>query len=141
MATATNAPVTQALVQQAYAALGTGDPAVIREYWDEELQWLVPGQHQLAGLYRNLDEFLAFMGNVGRLSGGSFNMETLTITTNDEYSADVTHNTGRRAGDDPRTLDINVIHLLRWRNGKVIEGRGAIFGAGTEQFNAFWGAQ
>ena len=37
-----------------------------------------------------------------------------------------------------RKLDINVIHYLRWRDGKVIEGRGAIFGDGTAQYDAFW---
>jgi len=35
-------------------------------------------------------------------------------------------------------LDIDVIHYLIWRDGKVIEGRGAIFGDGTAQYDAFW---
>jgi hypothetical protein len=64
--------------------------------------------------------------------------------TSDDYSADVTHNLGYRAGYEdvgtvPYTkLDINVVHVLRWRNGQVIEGRGAIFGDGTTQYDQFW---
>jgi hypothetical protein len=66
--------------------------------------------------------------------------------TNDEYSADVTHNLGFRAGFDETTakvpftkLDINVVHVLRWENGKVVEGKGAIYGDGTTNFDQFWG--
>ncbi len=35
-------------------------------------------------------------------------------------------------------LDIDVVHVLRWRDGKVIEGRGAIFGDGTTEYDQFW---
>ncbi|MEJ7651977.1 MAG: hypothetical protein WKH64_00750 [Chloroflexia bacterium] len=31
------------------------------------------------------------------------------------------------------------MHVLRWRDGKVVEGRGAIFGDGTTQYDQFWG--
>ena len=78
------------------------------------------------------------MQEVGRLSGNSFYMDREAIMTSDNASADVTHNVGNRAGDVNRKLDINVIHYLRWRDGKVIEGRGAIFGDGTAQYDAFW---
>jgi hypothetical protein len=53
-------------------------------------------------------------------------------------SCDITHNLGRRAGQDERILDIDVVHFLRWRDGKVIEGRGAIFGDGTARYDEFW---
>jgi len=98
----------------------------------------VPGHNPLSGLKRGLDGFLGFMAEVGRLSGNSFNMERTAIMTSDDGSADVTHNVGNRAGDVNRKLDIDVIHYLRWRDGKVIEGRGAIFGDGTAQYDAFW---
>lgn len=131
--------VTPELVNQAYGALATGDRATIEQYWANDMVWLVPGHHQLAGSYRSLDEFLNFMGKVGGLTENSFRMDGVTVLTNDEYSADVTHNTGHRAGENGAKLDIDVIHLLRWRDGKVIEGRGAIFGDGTSLFNTFWG--
>ena len=78
------------------------------------------------------------MQEVGRLSGNSFHMDREAIMLSDDASADVTRNQGNRAEDPSRKLDINVIHYLRWRDGKVIEGRGAIFGDGTAQYDTFW---
>lgn len=136
--------VTPELVRKAYAALASGNLNQIKEYWAEDMNWLVPGHHPLAGWYHGRDAFLVFMSNVGQLTANSFNMEEITILTNDEYSADVTHNVGYRdgwleKGERPYSrLDINVVHVLRWRNGQVIEGKGAIFGDGTTQFDQFW---
>lgn len=137
-------PITPDLVGKAYAVLASGDLATIHQYWSQDLVWLVPGNHALAGTYRGLDAFLDFMRKTALLSNNSFRMDLITVLTNDEYSADVTHNLGFRTKTTEDTtspyskLDIDVIHLLRWRDGKVIEGRGAIFGDGTSRFNQFW---
>jgi ketosteroid isomerase-like protein len=139
------ANVTPELVGKAYTALASGDMAQIEQFWAEDMNWLVPGHNPLSGWYHGRQAFLDFMAEVGRLSNGSFNMESIAVMCSDEYSADVTHNVGYRAGYEgtgtvPYTkLDINVVHVLRWRDGKVIEGRGAIFGDGTNQYDQFWG--
>jgi len=136
--------VTPELVGKAYAALASGDMAQIEQYWAEDMIWLVPGHNPLSGLYHGRGGFLGFMAEVGRLSAGSFNMESVAVMAGGEYSADVTRNVGYRAGFEgkgtvPYTkLDINVVHVLRWRDGKVIEGRGAIFGDGTTEYDQFW---
>jgi ketosteroid isomerase-like protein len=138
------AQVTPELVGKAYAALASGDMAQIEQYWAEDMIWLVPGHNPLSGLYHGRDAFLGFMAEVGRQSASSFNMESVAVMASGEYSADVTHNVGYRAGFEgkgnvPYTkLDINVVHVLRWRDGKVIEGRGAIFGDGTTEYDLFW---
>jgi 4-oxalocrotonate tautomerase family enzyme len=137
-AAAAEGEVTQELVGQAYAALGTMDPAQVNKYWDEGVHWLVPGHNQLSGWYNGRDQFVGFMKKVGELSGGSFRMEPIAVMTGKDYSADVTHNIGNRAEDPKKILDINVVHVLHWRNGKVVEGRGAIFGDGTEKYDEFW---
>ena len=136
--------VTQELVGKAYEALGSGDQEKIAQYWSEDMVWIVPGHNPLSGVYNGRDAFLGFMGEVGKLSNNSFNMTAVAVMVSDEYSADVTHNVGYRAGhegtgDVPYTkLDIDVVHVLRWRDGKVIEGRGAIFGDGTTEYDQFW---
>ncbi len=132
------AQITREMVQQAYEALGSGDRERIRQHWADDMTWLVPGHNPLSGLKKGLDGFLGFMQEVGRLSANSFRMDWEAIMTGDDSSADVTHNVGNRAEDPNRILDISVIHFLRWRDGKVIEGRGAIFGDGTAQYDAFW---
>ena len=132
------AMITAEQVAAAYAALATGQREQIAQLWAEDMRWLVPGHNQLSGWKNNLDEFIAFMGTVGRLSDNSFRMDSMAVMTADNFSADVTRNTGNRAGQPDRRLDIDVIHWLTWRDGKVIEGRGAIFGDGTAQYDEFW---
>lgn len=130
--------VTSDLVRQAYAALATGDKSKIQQYWADDLKWLVPGHNNISGWKNNLDEFINFMATVGKLSDNSFQMVHSAIVTSGEYSADVSRNTGHRAGNTAKALDIDVIHCLRWRDGKVIEGKGAIFGDGTNDYDKFW---
>ena len=131
--------ITAEQVAAAYAALATGQRDQIARHFAEDLRWLAPGHNQVSGWKNNLDEFIEFMVTVGRLSDNSFRMDRAAVMTADNFSADVTRNTGHRAGEPNRRLDIDVIHWLTWRDGKVIEGRGAIFGDGTAQYDAFWG--
>jgi ketosteroid isomerase-like protein len=135
------AQLTPELVSAAYTALATGNKEEISKYWDEDMVWLVPGHNPLSGWYHGLDAFIGFMAKVGELSGGSFHMETITIMVNDEYSCDVTNNQGHRAGNPDLKLNIDVAHVLRWRDGKVIAGKGGIFGDGTDQYDHFWSAR
>src|SRR5436190_1619583 len=99
--------VTNEHVQNAYKALGEGNQDLIEQYWDENMVWLVPGHNQLSGWKYSRDEFLAFMGRVGDLSGNSFHMKQITIMTNGEYSTDVTNNTGTRANNPNKKLNID----------------------------------
>jgi hypothetical protein len=55
-----------------------------------------------------------------------------------DYSVDLTRNRGHRKGQPHKTMDIEVAHVLRWRNGKVIAGKGAIFGDGSAEYDQFW---
>jgi len=132
------ANIDQALVRAAYAALASGDEREIAKYWDENMVWLVPGHNPLSGWYHGRTAFINFMKRVGELSGGSFHMTTVTITTNEDYSTDITNNQGTRAGAPDVKLNIDVGHTLRWKNGKVVAGKGGIFGDGTDQYDHFW---
>lgn len=130
--------ITAQQVAAAYEALATGERDRLAEHWAEDMRWLVPGHNRLSGWKDDLDGFIGFMAEVGRLSDNSFRMDSIAVMFADDFSADVTHNLGNRAGEPDRILDIDVIHFLSWRDGKVIEGRGAIFGDGTAQYDAFW---
>jgi ketosteroid isomerase-like protein len=134
------AVVTPEHVGKAYAALASGDVNQIKEYWAEDMVWQVPGHNRLSGWHYGLDGFLAFMGEVGRLSDNSFNMEQIAgrVIVTGEYSADLTRNMGHRDGHPDKTMDIEVVHVLRWRDGKVVAGKGAIFGDGTTEYDQFW---
>jgi ketosteroid isomerase-like protein/phenylpyruvate tautomerase PptA (4-oxalocrotonate tautomerase family) len=125
-------------VGRAYDALATGDRAEMEKYWDQNLEWLVPGESRVSGTKKGLDDFLGFMKVVGELSGGSFEMTRTGIFLSGDQSIDLSHNTATRAGDSGRRLSIDVAHVLRWSEGRIVEGRGAIFGSGTTEFNNFW---
>lgn len=145
------ANVTVELVEKAYEVLATGERSKLAEVWAEDMNWLVPGHNTLSGWWHGLDGFISFFQEYMRLSAGSFNMTRTTgIMISDEHSADVTRNVGYRVGHEPKglmpgdgevpytKLDIDVVHVLRWRDGKVIEGKGAIFGDGTTEYDQFW---
>jgi len=125
-------------VRNAYAALASGSRDLCENYWDDDMVWEVPGHNQLSGWKYGLEQFLAFMAKVGELSGGSFKMTPITIMVNESYSCDVTNNQGVRANNPNKKLNIDVAHVLRWRNGKVVAGKGGIFGNGTAEYDEFW---
>jgi uncharacterized protein len=131
-------PLTPERVMAAYGAMAKPEREAWAEYWAEDMVWLVPGHNPLSGWKHGLDEFMGFMAQVGELSGGSFNMQVITVMVNEDYSCDVTNNQGHRAGDTSKKLNIDVAHVLRWRDGKVIAGKGGIFGDGTAMYDWFW---
>jgi len=132
------------MVQSAYQALGSGSISRISEYYHPDLRWLVPGNHPLAGWHEGRDAFLDMMKLARTLTDGSFLMDMAVIMTGDGFSADLCRNTATRPGSAADScspydrLDIDVLHLLKWRDGKVIEGRDALFGDEATNFSQFW---
>ena len=127
-------------VNEAYAALSSNDMGIIRQYWADDMVWQVPGHNELSGWYYSRDEFLAFMGKVAELSDNSFHMDPIAgrVLVTGEYSVDLTRNRGHRKGETEKTMDIEVAHVLRWKDGKVVAGKGAIFGDGATEYDQFW---
>ncbi|MEU6732095.1 nuclear transport factor 2 family protein [Streptomyces physcomitrii] len=138
--------LTVEIVRSAFEALGSGDRDRMLEFWDENVRFEIPGNHVQSGWHEGLDAFLGFLGTVGELSGGSYKAENLTITVNPEdgYSVDVNTNWALRAGapEDSTSpyhlLDVTAMHLLRWENGRIVEGRGVILGDGPSTSALWW---
>lgn len=138
------AEVTKEMVAGAYRALSTGLRDEIAKHYDEGVRWLVPGNHPLAGWYEGLDAFLDLMARAGKLTGGSFAMARLAILTGEDCSADLCRNTGTRQGAAEGSastydrLDAYVVHFMRWRDGRIVEGRDGLFGDDATAFSQFW---
>ncbi|GLX05321.1 nuclear transport factor 2 family protein [Microbispora sp. NBRC 16548] len=138
--------LTAARVYEAYDALMSGDLAKAEQYWDPAVRFLTPGHHPYAGWHEGLEAFVAFINKVHEVSGGTFTMDPVTVLVNDVdgYSVDVnrTYATRGHASSDSTSpfdrLEIEGLHLLKWENGRVVEGRGAIFGDGSTAFNMWW---
>lgn len=131
--------LTENRVTAAYAALATGDRTTIEEYWDPEVTWLAAGESRVSGLHVGLDDFLGFMRDMGEVTGGTLRAEPRGVLLGADTAVLLTHNTATRADDPSRTLDIDEVHLLRFRAGKIVEGKGALFGHGTTEFSRFVG--
>jgi ketosteroid isomerase-like protein len=133
-------------VLAAYDAMGTGDRKRMLEYWDPEVRWQTPGHHPFSGWHEGLDAFLAFNEIVEKASAGTFQAEIYAILVNDAagFSADASRTTARRAHAplDSRSpydwLEVEGIHLLRWRDGRIVEGRGTMLGDGSTNFSQWW---
>ena len=117
--------------------MASGDREKIRKYWADDMIWLVPDTIRSRAVNAAWMGFALYAGG-GAVSGNSFHMDREAIMTSDDASADVTRNVGTGRRRHPEVWIYNVIHYLRWRDGKVIEGRGAIFGDGTAEYDAFW---
>ncbi|MGW9048126.1 nuclear transport factor 2 family protein [Streptomyces lydicus] len=130
----------------AYAALESGNRDRILEFWDEELRWEVPGHQPNSGWYEGLDAYLALRKTVARAAGGTFKVEISGVYVDAEAgrTVDIRRTTGRRAHapEDSRSpyhwLDIEGVHILKWHNGRVVEGRGAVIGNGEANFHLWW---
>ncbi|MFI9387367.1 nuclear transport factor 2 family protein [Kutzneria sp. NPDC052558] len=132
----------------AFEALGSGDRGKMLEYWDADVRFEIPGNHAHAGWYEGLDAFLGFLGTVGRFSDGSYRAENVVVLVNATagYSVDINKNWATRAGAPADStspydrLEVDAAHILRWENGKIVEGRGVILGDGLTTSSLWWSA-
>lgn len=129
--------LTEERVIAAYDALDSGDRAVIERYWDSDMVWLTPGESEVSGRHVGLTGFLDFMRVMGEVTGMTMRMERLGLFVDGDTAVVLAHNAADRAGDPTRRLDIDEVHVLNWRNGKIVEGKAALFGTGTSEFGQF----
>ncbi|MCQ4044526.1 nuclear transport factor 2 family protein [Streptantibioticus rubrisoli] len=138
--------LTKERVEAAYAALATGDRDKILEYWSQDVRFQMPGNHQFAGWYTGLDDYLGKMGKLMEASGGRITATTLNVLINQEegISVDIYRLDGYRAGAEEGTispyerLQVEGVHQLRWENGRIVEGRSALFADGVTRANLWW---
>lgn len=138
--------ITADRVAGAWDSLATGDRSRILEFWDENVRFEVPGVHAYSGVYEGIDAYLGFFGNLIRLSGGTLHAERTVVLVNPEagYSVDVNHIAADRAGAPSDSelpwdrFDTDALHLLRWQNGRIVEGHWMVFGEGAEGTRLWW---
>lgn len=138
--------ITPELVAAAYEAVTCGDRDKTAQYWSEDLRFLAPGSHAEAGWRVGIDDFLSYVQGMLSISGGSWSMEPITLLINNEdgYSVDANRIHAVRKGAPEGSaspfdvLDISGVQMLRWENGKVVEGYGGIFGAGETNYTQWW---
>jgi ketosteroid isomerase-like protein len=64
-----------AIMQRAYDAFNAADIDTLTELFDENIVWHLPGQSSMAKDYEGRDATLAYFGQIGQESGGTFQAE------------------------------------------------------------------
>jgi uncharacterized protein len=101
-----------------YRALATGDLAAAAAHLDPDVALHVPGTHPLAGTHRGLEGVLAFVDGTRARTDDGEAIEVLDVLAGANTTAVHCRVTATR-GD--RRLDNSTIHLLRLRQGRVVE--------------------
>jgi hypothetical protein len=136
--------VTPERVRAAQSAMRSQNRDEILKYWSPDVRFLVPGIHPYAGWREGLTEFMSFHDKLVELSGGSIRMEMFSVLVNEDgYSIDMNRCHATRAGAPENStspydsMRFEGCDVLKWENGRVVEGYAAIFGDGMTNWNQF----
>src|SRR6266446_6883127 len=64
-----------AIMQRAYDAFNAADIDTLTELFDESAVWHLPGRSSMANDYQGRDATLAYFGQIGQATGGTFQAE------------------------------------------------------------------
>jgi ketosteroid isomerase-like protein len=99
-----------------YTAFTTGDIDTLATFFDKDVVWHTPGQHQLAGTYEGRDATFASFAEEFERSGGSYGVDVRDVLANDEHIVAFLHATANREG---RRLDQEYVIVFEMREGVV----------------------
>lgn len=121
------------LLESFYQARARGESPFA--YLHNDVEWVVPGRSQIAGIYRGHDEVRRYMNDRQGLVQGSFTIGVDSISADEDYglvvaTGEAVNHMGRR---------------LRWRAAGVFEFRDDLIARCTlvplddvDEFDAFW---
>jgi ketosteroid isomerase-like protein len=110
-----------AIMRRAYEAFNRGDLETLTEIFDEGAVWHLPGRSSMANDYQGSDAILAYFGQLGQETGGTFRAEL------DDLFADggnrvvgMQRSTGERDG---KRLDVGNCIVFELKDGRITDGR------------------
>jgi ketosteroid isomerase-like protein len=106
------------IVRSGFDAFAKGDVDTLRQLFDQDAVWHVPGRSPLSGDHRGLDAILGFLARTMELTGGTFRAEVHDVVANDEHAVALYVTRGEREGRTLESRDVLVSHV---RNGKLAE--------------------
>lgn len=102
------------LIQDFYAAYGSGDLNRLREFFADDIRWTIPGHHPLAGTKVGADEVIAFFGELGK---AGFRAEPISLAVDKDWVIDL----HRGWSTNPEGLDITWALAFRIRGRHIVE--------------------
>jgi ketosteroid isomerase-like protein len=106
------------LMRRGFDAFGRGDMDALRELFDPEIAYHVPGRNPLAGDYHGPDQVLGLFGRIFEVSGGTFRAELHDAVANDEHAVALFTARGQREG---ATLEDRQVLVCHARDGRLVE--------------------
>lgn len=122
------------LIRQGYEAFNSGDLATLSELFAEDAVWYAAGSGVLSGTKQGRDAIMAYFGELGSRSQGSFQATVRDIVGGENHTVGIQQS---RAESNGKTLDVGTAIVFVLRDGKVIEGRE--FFEDTAKSDEFWG--
>lgn len=108
----------EALVRRIFDAFARKQGFQLRECFAQDAVWQVPGASVMAGTYAGRGEIFRFLGNLPKLTNGTYGSRLIDVLASDERAAALYRAFGERDG---RSLDIDQILLFGFRGGLVTE--------------------
>jgi uncharacterized protein len=110
-----------ATMRRAYDAFNKGDMDTLNEVFDESAAWHLPGRSAMAKDYEGRDAILAYFGQLGEKTGGTFRAELQHILADDDTRVvGFQRSTGDRNGDH---LDVGDCIVFQLKDGRITDGR------------------
>ena len=106
----------ETMLRQAYAQFAQGDLAGFLTHCTPDISFRLPGQTPLSGTHARDHFFSAVMGDVMRLSEGSFRQTVVDVVANDHRGVVFVHHALTRAG---RPYEYGSAHAYRIVHGKL----------------------
>jgi uncharacterized protein len=110
-----------AIMQRAYDAFNSADIDTLTELFDEDIVWHLPGTSSMADDYQGRDATLAYFGQIGERTGGTFQAELQQLFAGEDGRViGLQRSTGEQDG---KRLDVSNCIVFELKDGKVVDGR------------------
>lgn len=122
------------VIEDYYAAYGSGDMGKVAAFFADDIEWHIPGHHPLAGTKKGKAEVAAFFAELGK---SNFRAELIALMADEDWVVDMHRGWSNRDGG----ANVDTVWVLAFRieDGKISEARNFSFDqAAADAF--FWQA-
>jgi ketosteroid isomerase-like protein len=110
-----------AIIRRGYEAFNSADVNTLIEVFDESLVWHLPGRSPFANDYQGREATLAYFGQLGQETGGTFRAELQhLLADDDDRVVGIQRSTAERDG---KRLDVGNCIVFELKDGRVTDGR------------------
>jgi ketosteroid isomerase-like protein len=120
------------VIEDYYAAYGSGDMGKVADFFADDIEWHIPGHHPLAGTKKGKAEVAAFFAELGK---SNFRAELLVLMADENWVVDMHRGWSNREWQ----ANVDTVWVLAFRieDGKIREARNFSFDqAAADAF--FW---